>query len=57
MEDKHYATVGGALLDMLAEVLGKAYTAEVREAWTALYGEVARLMKEGAAQSEASALV
>lgn len=57
VKDEHYATVGRALLDMLAEVLGKSFTPEVREAWTALYGAVESLMKEGAAQANAGELV
>mgnify|MGYP001473477367 CR=1 FL=1 len=57
VRDEHYATVGGALLDMLAEVLGAKFTPEVREAWTLLYGAVESLMKEGAAQADAAELV
>lgn len=57
VKDEHYATVGGALLDMLAEVLGAKFTPEVREAWTLLYGAVESLMKEGAAQADSVELV
>ena len=45
----HYASVGAALLDTLAAGLGDGFTAEVREAWTAMYGHVAQTMQEGAA--------
>jgi hemoglobin-like flavoprotein len=57
VKEEHYATVGGALLDMLAEVLGAKFTPEVREAWTLLYGAVESLMKEGAAQADSMELV
>ena len=49
VKDEHYATVGAALLRMLAETLGAEFTPEVRAAWTALYGAVAAKMKAGAA--------
>ncbi len=48
VKDEHYATVGGALLDMLAETLGSEFTPEVRAAWTALYSAVETTMKAGA---------
>jgi hemoglobin-like flavoprotein len=57
VKEEHYATVGGALLDMLAEVLGAKFTPEVREAWTLLYGAVESHMKEGAAQADSMELV
>lgn len=57
VRDEHYAMVGRALLEMLAEVLDRQFTPEVREAWTALYAEVESLMKEGAAQAAGAALV
>lgn len=57
VRDEHYATVGRALLEMLAEVLDRQFTPEVREAWTALYGAVESLMREGAAQAAGAALV
>lgn len=47
--EAHYASVGAALLDTLAAGLGDGFTAEVREAWTVMYGHVARTMQEGAA--------
>ncbi|MDB6118295.1 MAG: hemin receptor [Verrucomicrobiaceae bacterium] len=49
VKDAHYATVGAALLAMLSETLGSAFTPEVRGAWTALYGAVETTMKAGAA--------
>jgi hemoglobin-like flavoprotein len=50
VKPEHYATVGAALLAMLAETLGREFTAEVREAWTCLYGAVADAMQAGAAE-------
>ena len=47
--EAHYASVGAALLDTLAAGLGDGFTAEVREAWTTMYGHVAQTMQEGAA--------
>jgi len=44
----HYASVGAALLDTLSAGLGDGFTAEVREAWTTMYGHVAQTMQEGA---------
>ena len=53
VKDEHYATVGGALIDMLSEVLGNKFTPATREAWLALYGAVEATMKRGAADAEA----
>lgn len=54
VKDEHYATVGGALIDMLSEVLGNKFTPANREAWLALYGAVEATMKRGAADAEAA---
>ena len=51
VEDRHYDTVGEALLDTLAECLGSAFTPEVLDAWAALYAVVANAMQRGAATS------
>lgn len=48
VREEHYATVGTALLDMLDEVLGNAFTSPVREAWSSHYGNVADSMMRGA---------
>ena len=45
---RHYAPVGEALLAALADVLGAAFTAETREAWTLAYNLVAETMQRGA---------
>ena len=52
VKNEHYAMVGRALLDMLAETLDRGFTPEVREAWTALYGAVETVMKLGAAEAD-----
>ena len=49
----HYATVGAALLDTLAEALGPHFTPELRDAWAAAYGLLARVMIEAAETPEA----
>lgn len=51
VREVHYALVGEALLDTLADALGPAFTEELRAAWTAFYGVVAREMRAGAAAS------
>lgn len=51
VQESHYATVGGALLDMLAEVLGDGYRPEVKDAWVALYTVVADTMIAGAREA------
>lgn len=52
VKDEHYAMVGRALLDMLAETLDRGFTPEVRESWTGLYGAVETVMKMGAAEAD-----
>lgn len=46
VKDEHYATVAAALLWTLEQGLGDAFTAEVREAWTAAYVLLANTMKD-----------
>ena len=46
--DAHYDTVGNALLWTLEQGLGNAFTAEARNAWTAVYSTLAATMKKGA---------
>jgi hemoglobin-like flavoprotein len=50
--DEHYAVVGTALLDMLADVLGEAFTPATRAAWTEFYGFLSDEMIKGAAMAE-----
>lgn len=52
--DKHYATVGSALLLTLEQGLGDAFTAPVREAWATLYGVIASTMIEASREPAAA---
>jgi hemoglobin-like flavoprotein len=45
VEDRHYETVGQALMWTLDQGLGEAFTPEVREAWEKAYRLIATLMK------------
>jgi hemoglobin-like flavoprotein len=54
VKEAHYATVGQALMDMLAETLTKDFTPEVREAWVKLYQAVATTMQAGASPATAA---
>jgi hemoglobin-like flavoprotein len=47
---EHYAVVGEALLWTLERGLGEAFTPEVRQSWTKVYGTLAALMQAGAAE-------
>jgi hemoglobin-like flavoprotein len=51
---EHYPVVGTALLDTLSQGLGKDFTAEVREAWTAAYGTLSGVMVEAHKAAEPS---
>ena len=55
VRDEHYETVGAALLWTLEKGLGAAFTPDVREAWTAVYGVLASTMKRAAACQTAAA--
>jgi hemoglobin-like flavoprotein len=48
VEDKHYDTVGAALLWTLEMGLGAAFTPEVKDAWATVYGLIATTMKTAA---------
>jgi hemoglobin-like flavoprotein len=50
VDDAHYDAVGAALLWTLEKGLGQAFTPEVREAWTTVYGVLASTMKTAAAR-------
>jgi hemoglobin-like flavoprotein len=49
--DAHYDTVGAALLWTLEKGLGDAFTADVKDAWVAVYGLLAGTMKNAANES------
>ena len=48
VRDKHYDDVGAALLWTLERILGPAFTPAARDAWGALYGTVAQVMRNAA---------
>jgi hemoglobin-like flavoprotein len=48
VKDEHYDKVGEALLWTLEKGLGDAFTAQVRDAWAALYVAVAQIMRDAA---------
>ncbi len=48
VQPAHYDTVGAALLATLNDGLGAAFTADVKAAWTAVYGVLAGTMKTAA---------
>lgn len=48
VEERHYDTVGEALLWTLAQALADEFTPPVREAWGAAYGALADVMKAAA---------
>ena len=49
--DRHYETVGEALLWTLEMGLGRAFTPEVKEAWAAVYSLLATTMKDAAREA------
>ena len=53
--DAHYDTVGAALLWTLEMGLGKAFTADVKDAWATVYGLLATTMKQAAQEALAVA--
>jgi hemoglobin-like flavoprotein len=50
VREHHYASVGAALLWMLEQTLGEAFTPEVEAAWKAAYALLAGAMQEGACE-------
>ena len=54
VSDHHYDSVGSALLWTLERGCGTAFTAEVREAWTLVYGFVSGAMRQAAAADQAA---
>lgn len=51
VQEQHYQTVGAALLWTLGQGLGAHFTAEVEEAWTAVYTLLATTMQEAVRES------
>ena len=52
VQERHYDTVGLALMDTLGQLLGPVFTAEAREAWLAVYTHIADTMKQAAAEGQ-----
>ena len=48
VEDKHYDTVGEALLWTLEKGLGDSFTPELKQAWAEVYTVLASTMKDAA---------
>lgn len=44
VEERHYDTVGAALIWTLRTSLGPGFTPEIERAWTSLYGDIAAVM-------------
>ena len=55
--DRHYDTVGAALLWTLEKGLGDAFTPEVKDAWATVYGLLASTMQAAAAEAARATLV
>jgi hemoglobin-like flavoprotein len=55
VSDSHYDTVGAALIWTLEKGLGSAFTPEVQNAWTTVYGVLASTMKNAAARELSAA--
>ena len=53
--ERHYDTVGAALLWTLEKGLGRAFTPELKDAWTDVYGLLATVMKDAARTETAAA--
>jgi len=49
--DHHYASVGAALLDALAQTLGPRFDGDTREAWAAAYAILSDHMRAAAARA------
>ena len=55
VQDRHYDTVGAALLWTLEKGLGAAFTPQVEDAWATAYGLLAGAMKAAAASVKVAA--
>ncbi|MGA0609894.1 globin domain-containing protein [Caldimonas sp. KR1-144] len=55
VRSEHYATVGAALVQTLAEGLGEAFTSEVGSAWIEMYDLISATMMAGAAHEALAA--
>ena len=55
VEDRHYETVGAALLWTLEQGLKEAWTPAAKSAWLVAYGTVSGIMRDAAAASRENA--
>ena len=55
VEDRHFDSVGDALLWALDDVLGDAFTSDVRDAWAQAYAIVSSVMRRPLARDEVAA--
>jgi hemoglobin-like flavoprotein len=53
VEERHYTVVGAALVWTLEQELGRAFTAEVDQAWRAVYRVLATTMQQAASRETA----
>ncbi|HYA20906.1 MAG TPA: globin domain-containing protein [Burkholderiales bacterium] len=51
VRDRHYGPFEQALMDTLSNVIGDAFTPDVRKAWTAAFAFLAEIMKEACAKA------
>ena len=56
VEDRHYETVGAALIWTLEKGLGEAFTTETKEAWVTVYTLLATTMKDAVREGELAAV-
>jgi hemoglobin-like flavoprotein len=57
VKDRHYATVGVALLETLSNGLGPAFTPDTRDAWAAAYALLSGVMMEAAQEAQPAGMV
>lgn len=55
VENRHYETLGAALLWTLEKALGEEFTPEVKATWAAVYTLLATTMQQAAAEDPSSA--
>jgi hemoglobin-like flavoprotein len=55
VKERHYAAVGAALIRTLEQGLGVAFTDDVRQAWTELYGVISSTMIDAAQREPVAA--
>ena len=55
VEEAHYDTVAAALLWTLEQGLGDQFTEQVKDAWVAVYGLIAGVMKQAAQRAQQAA--